>query len=59
MMQLVDACEAACAEYGAADGVDEDLVSTFVTRGQGSVARLSICCILLGYFLGWDVDMVS
>ena len=40
MMQLVDACEAACAEFGA-EGADEDLVSTFVTRGQGSVARLS------------------
>ena len=41
MMQLVDACEASCAELGAPEGTDEDLVSTFVTRGQGSAARLS------------------
>ena len=41
MMQLVDACEAAVSELGAPSGADEDLVSSFVTRGQGSVARLA------------------
>ena len=41
MMLLVDACEAAVAELGSPEGADEDLVATFVTRGQGSAARLS------------------
>ena len=41
MIQLVDACEAACAELGAAEGTDENLVAAFVERGQGSVARLA------------------